>query len=571
MSEQTSYPSRMSPVRTWPEGTDPLVLEVDAVRKKGLHAFKRPGLNDNVSRLREIGERLFPEISIERGPYPLLRALFGVAIIELETDDSFAAEALFALDSERNLSLETRRQKAANAYTRSPVTSLKFRQRLEKPIIESLARAITALKPEPVAVSSVSYVLRPTLMNQCKATLRRTSRLVLVGDRGTGKSTLATMVAAEVWPGKSPLMLRVSRLMADVVNVLRRFGVPTRGADAAVLQYELIQLLHDMPELLVIIDDVVDWAFIADLLPASVRCRIVVTSNRRPPEAWQAHTVQVQDMEPAEAKQLALSGTARLSDKQATELVRILRYRPLAIAHCAGYLEHTPGVTAALLLDALNHSVAATLSSVADATEQNLRSIYGSTIADLEAAYPAAVWLLEAAAFTQPILDNQPVHIGDELVGLCYIMVRLYAQVPESASIGTIVLTYNRALQLIRDRYLLAGDTSGMELHPLTIDILKDLFSHRALEVYLTLHNVGNFILSMRDEEQSKRLIALVLSQRERAAADMARGGKRITSVTVKQLTDELPIVALKLGLVVLGYLKEQLPEDAAKQDDAQA
>lgn len=557
-------------MRTWPEGTDPLVLEVDTVRKKGIHAFKRSGLNDSLPRLRAIGERLYPEISTERGPYPLLRALFGAAIIELEADESFAAEALFALDSDRSLSLEERRRRAAETYKSSHVTSLKFRQRLEKPIIEHLARAITVLRPEPVAVSSVSYVLRSTLINQCKATLQRTGRLVLVGDRGTGKSTLAMMVAAEVWSGKSPLVLRISRLMADVVNVLRRFGVPTRGADAAVLQHELIQLLQDMPELLVIIDDVVDWAFIANLLPTSVKCRIIVTSNRRPREAWQLYTVQVQDMEPAEAKQLALSRTSRLSDEQATELVRILRYRPLAIAHCAGYLEHTPGVTAALLLDALNHSVAATLSSVADATEQNLRSIYSSTIADLEAAYPAAVWLLEAAAFTQPILDNQPVHIGDELVGLCYIMVRLYARVPESTSIGTIVLTYNRALQLIRDRYLLAGDTSGMELHPLTIDILKDVFSNRALEVYLTLHNVGNFILSMRDEEQSKRLIALVLSQRERTAADMARGGKRITSVTVKQLIDELPIVALKLGLVVLGYLKKQVPEDTAEQNDAQ-
>jgi hypothetical protein len=357
--------------------------------------------------------------------------------------------------------------------------------------------------------------------------------------------------------------------MPDTVKVLKRFGIPTRGADAAVLQHELAQLLHDMPESLVIIDDVVDWTFVNDFLPGNIKCHIIATSNRRPPKIWRPHTVQVQDMEPAEGKQLALHCTTRLSDKQAEEMARLLRYRPLAIAHCAGYLQNTPGIAPMLLLDALSHNVAATLSSVADATEQNLRSIYSSTVTDLGATHPAAVWLLEAAAFTQPILDNQSVYIGDELVGLSYIMVRVYAEAPDSTSLSTAVLTYNRAMQLLRDRYLLTSGTSGMKLHPLTVGILRDLFSSRALMVHVALHSAGKFILSIQDEEQRKRLIALLLSQRIAANVSAAEAQQSVNSIAMKELVDELPVVALKLGLVVLGYMQKYAAERAPEQGEA--
>lgn len=355
---------------------------------------------------------------------------------------------------------------------------------------------VTAAAEARKAVLDTSALIpRPDLLESCLRVLNTTGRVCLVGERGTGKSSLAMILAKHISSDEELILLRGNQFMKDVVDALESREIPTRRSDAAVLLRELAQSLEATTTHLLLLDGFDDWNVVGELVSDKTRCRVIVTSNRQPPEAWRRHLVEVLDMTPAEARELALRSTSRLSDEQAGPLVSVLRRRPIAIAQACGYLERTPTTSPDVLQGLLERRMALTLETAAETTERNLKLLHAATLRKLDTTYPAAARLLEFLAFwpvqgLQGRLDDSAGAYEDQgnekrnddgyAVAVCYLMLALGLPL-DDLEVGLMV--YSRSIELLHERYLIKGGYRGAWMHGVTAAVFRSLFEASAQRI----------------------------------------------------------------------------------------
>lgn len=374
-----------------------------------------------------------------------------------------------------------------------------------------------------IALDVSGLTPRPELLESCRHVLEATGRVCLVGDRGTGKSSLAMMLAAAISSEQDPIVLRRSQLMDCVVSELASHGMPTRGSDRAALLHDFAYLVRSAPSQLLVLDGFDDWPLVERLIPDGSRRGVLVTSSQRPPDDWKPHLVQVPDMTTSEADELAQRSTSRLSDLQRDSLIRVLRYRPIAIAQACGFLERTSAVSPDALQKMFERRMALALETVAESTERNLGVLHKRTVEELEATYPAAARLLEFICFApvlkhdQGFFDDESSHYEEEegeeqhryheKFAIGYLMLVLDLQ-PDDLDSGIIV--HERAMGVLRDRYIVRGGNDDASLHGVVAAIFRALFQtfanriERQLRDVLYATSVAGALDRLEWEEQAK-------------------------------------------------------------------
>jgi ABC-type dipeptide/oligopeptide/nickel transport system ATPase subunit len=339
------------------------------------------------------------------------------------------------------------------------------------PVGGAISVGVAATDARKVVLDASTLTPRPELLESCLRVLITTGRVCLVGELGTGKSALATMLAKAASPDEEPILLRHHQFMENVVETLESHGIPTHGSDVAVLLRDLARLLEAAASTrLVIVDNLDDWRLLDTLVSDKTLCRVVVTSNRRPSDKWDRHVVDVPDMTPDEARAMALSLAPRLSEEEAERLGATLRYRPIAIAQTCRYLEKNRAATTAMLQGVIDRRMSLALETIADSTEQNLKLIHAATIKELQETYPAAVRLLEVLSFGQELTSRRG-HI-DYAEQVCYMMLGL-GLTPEELETG--LLVHAKSVQVLQERYLIkVGYLSGW-MHAVTAAVFRDL------------------------------------------------------------------------------------------------
>ena len=123
--------------------------------------------------------------------------------------------------------------------------------------------------------------------------------VVISGPGGVGKTALAVRTAHEAaarYPdgqlyadllGSSPLPADTDEVLAQF---LRALGAPHVPETRAELQASFRTALADR-RVLIVLDDAADGAQVADLLPASARCAVLVTARRRLPDLTDARHI----------------------------------------------------------------------------------------------------------------------------------------------------------------------------------------------------------------------------------------------------------------------------------------
>jgi DNA-binding SARP family transcriptional activator len=179
--------------------------------------------------------------------------------------------------------------------------------------------------------------------------------VTISGPGGTGKSALAVQAAHRLRSGYADgqlfSALAGSRAEpADAAIVLGRFlralGVPpTAVPDAADERAELYRSLLAERRILVVLDDALDEAQLAPLLPASGTCGVIVTSRVRLGGLGGAHRVELGEMSEADGVALLRNSTGRLAsatDAELAAVVRLCARLPLALRIVGSLLTSRP-------------------------------------------------------------------------------------------------------------------------------------------------------------------------------------------------------------------------------------
>jgi DNA-binding SARP family transcriptional activator/tetratricopeptide (TPR) repeat protein len=180
-------------------------------------------------------------------------------------------------------------------------------------------------QPAPAAITVPRQLPRPADLvgrKQAAAEVARLLRdepglaapvLVISGPGGVGKTALAVRAAHEAAPHYPDGQLYADLLggspaPADTNEVLARFlralGAPHVPETRAELQASFRTTLADR-RVLIVLDDAADGAQVADLVPGSARCAVLVTARRRLPDLTDArHVAPLSPLDPPDATRL---------------------------------------------------------------------------------------------------------------------------------------------------------------------------------------------------------------------------------------------------------------------------
>jgi hypothetical protein len=480
---------RNMPPRSWPPGTNPLVIQLDEVRRKGVHAFLRPGLRDNLPEIRAHDKRVFPDKSRDDNLYEILHRLLGGATFSgpLSTRDVNAAEALLAFDSPSSIPLATRQKAAAESYGDERITVNVFRQQLEIPLIKSLASAIEGLSPGKIHRRTLSlekgYVSRPVLEEELQAVLDSGEKLIsLVGDAGTGKTTLGRKLAGQI-AGNLDELVEISAstqgmLIDDITKVLDNRGVDTSVRDAVIRERFRRLLGSSNGPSVVLLDNVDEPDILQELLPKELRSTVIITSRRALHSKYRGASIRVSNMTSEEAVFMVMSRLPSIGQDDAKRLAEELDGRPLAIDHVCGFLFQDKTLPIQEFYKLLRRDISGLLDEMGDETELTLTAIYRMTIDRLDKNTLRLLDIIVAVGGGE---------VSQEFLRTVWRGEKLLAFDQEELSLTP--LQVKRCIRALEQRYLIE-QTQDVNAHPfvrmhfLTRDILYGLRQRQCRVLY---------------------------------------------------------------------------------------
>lgn len=496
--------------RKWEATRDgPLAAEVAHVFVNGLACFKQASRRGALSQLSNIGERLYPDIPTDRNIEALLNKLLtdAIELLDLPQERHAAPESVGLKGTQGYaMKLEDRQGKAAQRYSESGEKTIgqntySRRPPYERQIIINIGRTIEYLAERgPIGAAEAhanpDYISRLALEAELREATRKSRLVVVVGEEGTGKSTLVEEFAKRAGPDRY-WVLHAYDDRRPLIDLRAALGKDAETRDDTALINHARNLLADKRQapLYVVIDNVEDWGLVDQLLPPSPMSTILVTARRELAKRKCVY-VSVGSLSDIEAEDMVRQRIPDVSPEEVQGLTR-LRGRALAIDQVCAFLRDKPHKERTEFLDLLKEHVAESLDLVAaDVDERSLTRIYEEILKTLEASRETApaVRLLEAIVHLQRGLLF-PLDLSDTFSGERPDDSDLFmwAYVSESKDLGSSVCAVaHRVLQkyhLIEERYTgkFSYDTDRPltydAIHPLTYETLCHLFDLRLVEI----------------------------------------------------------------------------------------
>jgi hypothetical protein len=464
--------------------------------------FQVNGLGEEASsapqtrQLREIARVRYPILAAAGNIEDLLNMLLGEAIKRLEhRPERAAAPFLFGLKdtSSYGLTLEVRQEKAAAVYKKhsgKSVSPATFRQNMvyEKTIIINVGRKIEELAEEgpveelaPVQADVEVYVRRRELEEKLREALRQAKLVVLAGEGGVGKTTLAKEFINRQKPYDCMFIeADPTWLLLNIKRELARFQVDTTNLSDSetLLQFsELLARESGSRPKYVVIDNLTNWKLLDHILPLHLTTRIIVTA-RHELSRRKYICVETGNLSEAEATELVRRRLPGISDED-VEYFKCLKGRAIALDLICAAVEGKSPEDRIIFLATLKRKIVRVLDATsATLNRPALTTVYREIIAELRSCkesghalrllmVPIAVWVGEPhrkflrACMATGFDGSVDQHLGD--------------------------LLYDSAKEVLRRYHLAREDNERLYIHELTSQILEDIFSDSLREVRLWL------------------------------------------------------------------------------------
>ncbi|MET7490582.1 NB-ARC domain-containing protein [Streptomyces sp. NPDC005538] len=338
--------------------------------------------------------------------------------------------------------------------------------------------------PEAVTINATLFVPRSSYQSALNQATAKPGVILLYGEGGFGKTTLATEYTKRVPPEKRSLLRAHSsgQLIADVRQELQRLGVDATSLtdDAAKQRFRDVLVDRKTAPLYVVIDNVEKEREIDQLLTADVQSRVLLTSRRMLHHPLIATSIHVGAMTPDEAKSLARSTAQNLTDDEADRFARLLGEHPLGITAACKLAAKNPRYIAQLL-ESLHHDPAGVLGTrESDSeTEHNLFAVYEQTLELFQSsvAYRPALRLLEAMS----CLASEDIPLD--------LLLRYYVITEGDEPSESHLFVCSQAITLLEERSIVVATENGLNMHPLSQAAWRAIFrgKGRMREVCLPL------------------------------------------------------------------------------------
>ncbi|MEU4243947.1 hypothetical protein [Actinoplanes sp. NPDC026619] len=321
-----------------------------------------------------------------------------------------------------------------------------------------------------------SYVSRPAYEHAFQALIEQGVKVVaLVGEAGCGKSRLAAQLVRGDRDQRTVYLRSADEKQAllDMTAELARNGASTTGLAAdEIVRAFAGYLCSSAAPAYVVLDNLVTADLAETLAHPETSSRIVITSREDLLPAGMAAVLIVKDMEPEEARSLAVQLLGPAGGEEAALLARALHGRPLAITHAAALVDADGAYSVADLCTDLEISVAGVLSRVPRPIEETLSHVYRRTIETLEQDERSveALWLWAVTARLLP--SAMP-------TGLVRAAFTLLLPEDKRSLSGA---RFAGALRELQRRCLVESKGDEIFVHPLTHRIVRSHFSRRWVE-----------------------------------------------------------------------------------------
>ena len=281
---------------------------VDRIRVRGLHAFSEYGRhNDEIAALWKIGRTLYPRYAASNSPEQVLRQLLKDAIDEMDSAaERRAAPHLFGMVRRRDVNdsrndkysyscnLPERYYLAANAYRNyseqgepQPHT-FRTKARYDRAIVAHVGKMIEKLRDRgpkergDELVVSAGYVRRPELEAELDVAVRKPRLVVLVGEGGVGKSTLAREYVTSKADPDTCIILDARSETTLMIGIRDSLGEEGKVLSDTALLFHLRTVLErrDKAPSFIVFDNVKNWESIDSIIPDRPVSNIIVTVRR---------------------------------------------------------------------------------------------------------------------------------------------------------------------------------------------------------------------------------------------------------------------------------------------------
>ncbi len=289
-------------------------------------------------------------------------------------------------------------------------------------LCEILVHILHDMTPEePPNQVDPDYVSRLQLEEKIHSAIVDNKHVILLhGEPGMGKSTLAEHVVRHYANRPAIIVARTEELLADTLaDALEAYKSLPNSTDPLTLRREFRKLLakDDAPPA-TLLDNLPDGPegqlLLKSLVSPEPKGRIFITSRRLLELSGNSEAIPVSAMSPDEAKRMIRSILGEISDDHADNLARTLGFRPLAIEHGCTCLKSEPfSGDIPRFCQAVRENVTI-LDRHGGEDDSTLSAIY-SLIFEQLAPFPAAVQLLALVALFGPAVAH-----ADEVIPLVW-------------------------------------------------------------------------------------------------------------------------------------------------------
>jgi GTPase SAR1 family protein len=371
--------------------------------------------------------------------------------------------------------------------------SKRNRGRLLAELRSRMARGLLTLDPQLESETDEArrYVARPELEAELSDAVRLSKLVVVVGEPGTGKTTLVEAFAQRQFRDTVALLRGDSdeSLKSSALDELARLGVDVRGITRDASVHELVRLsaAGELGVALCIVDNLRDAATVKTLTMRG-GWSVLATSRSRFRSLADAEYVEVGSMSDAEATAMIDAWLPDASSDE-TRALKSLKGRPLAIRHACSFLRDRDSDERGAFVRILVQDRAEALNLAgADADESALTSIYAEML----------------NAFRERP-ETQP---AAELLGYALLWPPAYRRaalriVPQCMDQETEIRAWARyaaGLAVLRRQQLVTVNSDGFGIHDLTRHLISTLYEPREV-----LDSARGLISVVRREHEGDR------------------------------------------------------------------